>query len=330
MKTLILEALRSTDGYLSGQELSERFSVSRTAIWKKIRQLQEEGYQIRAVSKRGYKLVSSPDSVSEEELSSLIKTEWVGKTVKYYPSVTSTNQIAKQLAEEGAPEGMLVVTDEQTAGKGRSGRTWETPRGETIAMTLILRPKVPPERISMVTLVAGMAVAEGIRNLTGLDAGIKWPNDVVIGGKKISGILTEMTTDMESVSYIVVGIGINTGEASFPEELADKATSLFMELPRRERDKVRRSELIAEIMSRFEYFYSLFTRTGDLSLLKDSYEGMLVNRGRTVRVLSPGCEYDGTAEGITDMGELLVRRECGTVEKVYAGEVSVRGMLGYV
>ena len=331
MKEAILRALREADGYLSGQELAGKLSVSRTAVWKNIRQLQAEGYKIEAVSNRGYRLVESPDNVTEEELTSLLDTEWIGAQVYCYDQVTSTNQVAKALAEEGAADGALVVANEQTAGKGRYGRHWGTPAGKTIAMTLILRPKLPPEQISMVTLVAGMAVAQACREICHVDACIKWPNDVVVNGKKICGILTEMTTDIHSVSYIVVGIGINTRVSDFPPELCDKAASLHREMERLGYDaSFRRSELIAAVMKCFEMLYTQFLKTGDLSSLKDCYEQLLVNRDAVVRVLSPGNEYTGRAEGINDRGELLVRREDGTLEKVYAGEVSVRGVLGYV
>ena len=331
MKEAILRALREADGYLSGQELAGRLSVSRTAVWKNIRLLQAEGYRIEAVSNRGYCLVESPDRVTEEELTSLLDTEWVGRKVKCYDQVTSTNQVAKALAEEGASDGTLVVANEQTAGKGRYGRRWGTPAGEAVAMTLILRPKLPPEQISMVTLVAGMAVAQACREICHVDAVIKWPNDVVVNGKKVCGILTEMTTDMHSVSYIVVGIGINTRVSAFPPELADKAASLHREMELIGYEvPVRRSEIIAAVLKYFEKAYTQFLETGDLSALRGGYEKLLVNKGCAVRVLSPGNEYTGKAEGINERGELLVRREDGILEKVYAGEVSVRGVLGYV
>lgn len=326
MKTKILRALREQEGYVSGQELCETLQVTRAAIWKRIKQLQQEGYEIEAVSNRGYRIVGCPDTIAAEEVESRLETAWIGRPVRYFEEITSTNQYAKKIAEEGAPEGTLVIADEQTQGKGRSGRSWKTPSGTAIAMTLLLRPKLPPERISMVTLVMGLAVTSACRALYGLPVGIKWPNDVVINGKKLCGILTELSMELTAVNYVVIGIGINVNVQEFPEEIAGTATSLLLELGRVE----NRAELIAVCMKYFEEYYEQFLQTGDLSGLLEQYNKLLLNKGRKVRVLEPGHEYVGTALGISGKGELLVRREDGTETRVYGGEVSVRGVYGYV
>ena len=326
MKSRILEALRESGGYVSGQELSERFGVSRTAVWKNIRQLQEEGYVIEAVTNKGYRIVSSPDILTSEEVSSRIDTKMAGCEVVCLESVDSTNQVVKKMAEEGAREGTLVIADRQTAGKGRSGRVWETPRGSAVAMTLLLRPPLPPERISMVTLVMGMAVAEAVRETTGLDAGLKWPNDVVIGSKKVCGILTEMSAEMTCVNYIVIGVGINVNMTSFPEEISGIATSLALE----SKKEWPRAPLIACVMKHFEAFYEAFLESGDLAPLKERYNRLLVNAGREVKVMDPQGSYTGTASGIDDLGRLIVTDSEGRIKEVYAGEVSVRGLYGYV
>ena len=322
----VLKALREKDDYVSGQELCERFQVSRTAVWKRIRQLQAEGYEIEAVPNRGYRISGCPDVIAAEEVGSRLKTKWMGRPVRYFEVIDSTNRYAKKAAEDGAPEGLLVIGDEQTAGRGRSGRHWTTPPGTAIAMTILLRPEIAADRIAMTTLVMGLAVTQAVRELYDIPAGIKWPNDVVIDGKKICGILTEMTTDMVSVSYIVVGVGINANMDAFPEELQSTAASLKMVLGH----EVNRAELIAAVMQHFEYYYEQFLAAGDLSAVMERYNELLLNRGRKVRVLEPGHEYTGMAEGIDSMGELLVRREDGTLARVYAGEVSVRGVYGYV
>ena len=347
MKKELLTLLRTADAPVSGQELSTQLGVSRTAVWKQINTLKEEGYEIE-VSRRGYRLVDLPDVVTAGAVESLLADTRLGHPVRYYESITSTNQYAAALAQEGAPEGLLVTADEQTAGRGRSGRVWTTPPGSTVMMTLLLRPSVSPERVSMVTLLMGIAVAEACRELYGVDAGIKWPNDVVIGGRKVCGILTEMNLDCEipRVSHIVIGVGINVNVSSFPEELSGKATSILIEkcaaraprshahhAPRaKEKDgqEFRRAELIAEVIRRFEQVYDIFLQTEDLSALKDRYEALLVNRGRAVCVLEPKQSWTGVAEGINESGQLLVRREDGTLSPVYAGEVSVRGVYGYV
>ena len=326
MKSQILEKLRTAGDYVSGQELCRQLGVSRTAVWKQIRRLEEEGYNIEAVPRKGYRIVGSPDAITADEILSRLKTKWVGRKVCYFASIDSTNQYAKKAGEENEPEGLLAVADEQTAGKGRSGRHWTTPPGTTIAMTLLLRPKIAPERISMVTLVMGMVVAKACRDLYGVDAKIKWPNDVVLGGKKLCGILTELSAELMAVNYIVIGVGINVNLREFPEEIRSTATSLALELGH----DVNRAELIAAVLDRFETYYEAFLAAQDLSGLMEEYNAMLVNTGRGVRVLEPGNEYTGTALGIDELGRLLVGKEDASVEKVYAGEVSVRGIYGYV
>ncbi|MDY3920411.1 MAG: biotin--[acetyl-CoA-carboxylase] ligase [Candidatus Limivivens sp.] len=325
MKSEILKILRQSDEFVSGQELCEHFGVSRTAVWKAINQLKAEGYQIEAVSNRGYHLVESPDILSEESIGSLLQTEWAGKKLYCLETVDSTNNYAKKLAEEGAPHGTLVLAERQEAGKGRRGRVWQTPKGTAIAMTILLRPDIRPEKASMLTLVMGLAVAKACREILELETQIKWPNDVVIRGKKICGILTEMSAEMLEIHYLVIGTGINVNMTEFPEELKTTATSLRLETGR----EVDRAKLAAVCMKHFENAYEIFRKTGDLSGLKAEYESMLVNRNQKVCVLEPGHEYTGTALGINDQGELLVETETG-IRAVYAGEVSVRGVYGYV
>ncbi len=331
MKEKILKALRGSRGFISGQQLCEMLGVSRTAVWKHIRQLQSEGYEIEAVTNRGYRLVGSPDILASREVESYLTSQWIGRPILYFSSTDSTNLAAKRLGEDGEKEGALVIADEQTAGRGRSGRRWETPAGANIAMTLLLRPKIAADRISMITLVMGMAVAQAVRSLYDLPAMIKWPNDIVIGSRKLCGILTEMSAELTGsgsaqpkVNYIVIGTGINANQREFPEELREKATSLIMELGH----PVDRAKLIAQVMQLFEEYYSLFAGTQDMTPLRDSYNAMLVNTGREIRVLEPGKEYEGTAEGINDRGELMVRLPDGQLRAVYAGEVSVRGIYG--
>ena len=326
MKEELLSLLRERNEYVSGQELCRHFGVSRTAIWKAVNRLKEAGYEIEAVPNKGYRVLSCPDSVAAVEVSSLMETDVIGRDVRYMETIDSTNLYARRLGEDGAAEGVLVVADEQTAGKGRSGRHWTTPPGSAIAMSVLLRPRIAPERISMVTLVMGLAVAKAVRVLYGLDALIKWPNDVVVNGKKICGILTEMSAELMAVNYIVIGVGINSNMKEFPEEIRTTATSIALELGR----DVSRARLIAEVMKHFETLYRSFLETSDLSGIMSDYNTILVNIGRRVRVLEPGNEYSAKALGIDRNGRLLVRTDEGTVRDVYAGEVSVRGIYGYV
>lgn len=325
-KTKILKTLRNTDGYLSGQELCEQLGISRTAVWKYMKQLKEEGYEIQSVQNKGYCLMEVPDVLGESEIKSRMETQWVGQRVYFYEEIDSTNTQAKRLAEEDAPSGTLIVSDCQLKGKGRRGRVWTSPKGEAIYMTILLRPQIRPDRASMVTLVMGLSVVQAIRNVLGLETSIKWPNDVVLNRKKLVGTLTEMSAQMDYIEYMVIGTGINANMTEFSEELKDKATSLRMEMGR----SVNRASLIAESMKCFEKNYEIFEKNQDLSGLIEDYQAVLANLNQPVRVLEPGHEYSGIARGINEKGELLVEREDGTVTAVYSGEVSVRGLYSYV
>lgn len=326
MKGEILKLLKETDGYVSGQELCRRFGVSRTAVWKVINQLKEEGYEIEAVRNRGYALKGAGDVLSEAELLSCLKTEWAGGRTVYFDATDSTNVQAKRLAEAHAPHGTLVVSDRQDGGKGRRGRSWASPSGVGIWMSLILRPEIAPSSASMLTLAAALAVREGIQEETGLSPLIKWPNDLVLNGKKICGILTEMSTELMEIQYVITGIGINVNQREFPSEIRDTATSLSLEAGR----CFRRSSLIAAILKAFEKDYTAFLKTGDLSLLLEEYNACLVNRGKEVCILDPSGEYRAVAEGIDESGSLLVTLPDGTRREIISGEVSVRGIYGYV
>ena len=326
MKGEILKLLKETDGYVSGQELCRQFGVSRTAVWKVMNQLKEEGYEIEAVRNRGYALKGFADVLSAEEIMSSIHTEWAGRQVVYFDETDSTNIQARRLAEQKAPHGTLVVADRQNGGRGRRGRGWTSPSGVGIWMSLVLRPKISPASASMLTLVAALSVREGIEKETGLLAGIKWPNDLVLNGKKICGILTEMSTELMEIQYVVPGIGINVNQTEFPDEIKETAASLYLES-----GKIwKRSGLIAAIMEAFEKNYDIFLETGDMSGLMEEYNQYLVNRGKEVCVLAPQGEYRAMADGINREGSLLVTRADGTREEIISGEVSVRGIYGYV
>ena len=318
--------LRESGGYISGQQICEKFGVSRTAVWKVIRRLQEEGYQVEAVRNKGYRIVDSPDVMTEEELKSLMRTRWAGRNIVYYKETDSTNLRIKQLGDEGAPEGTLAVADSQSAGRGRRGRTWDSPAGSSIYMSVLLRPRILPDRAPMLTLVMACSVAEGIMDCEDVKVQIKWPNDIIINGRKLVGILTEMSTQIDYINHVTVGVGINVNMTEFPEEIRGTATSLRLETGH----VVKRARLIAAIMERLEQNYGIFLQTEDMSGLMEKYSSLLVNQGKEVMVLGAKEEYKAYAVGINNTGELIVRREDGTEEAVYAGEVSVRGVYGYV
>lgn len=326
MKEEILRLLRSADGYISGQELCNRFGVSRTAVWKAINQLKEAGYEIEAQQNKGYRLMAAPDLMTEAEIKSLMHTEWVAKEVLYFDTIDSTNTKAQELAEKGYQSGTLVVADKQESGKGRRGRSWVSPSGTGIFMTLMIKPDINPNNASMLTLVAALAVAKAITSVTGEEAMIKWPNDIVINGKKVCGILTEMNAQFDYINHIVVGIGINVHNESFPEEISQMASSLMIEAGGK---RFHRAQIIAETMAYFEQYYDTFLKTQDLSALVREYDKLLVNRNKSVRVLDPKEPFDGKAMGITPKGELIVDT-WESRKLVSSGEVSVRGIYGYV
>ena len=274
--------------------------------------------------KESYEEIVTDGIYNETTIADQIHTKWAGKTVHFARETDSTNLWIKRLAKEGAPEGTLALAEFQSAGRGRLGRSWEVPEGTSVMMSILLRPKFEPQYAPMLTLVMGMAVAKAVKKL-GFDVSIKWPNDVVVSHKKICGILTEMGVRDGKIDYAVIGVGINVNIREFPEEMADKATSLYLESGR----EFDRSQIPGLVMEAFEEYYEKFAATCDLSGLKEEYESILANYDQPVRVLAKE-PYEGVARGITDGGELLVEKNDGTIVAVSAGEVSVRGLYSYV
>ena len=274
--------------------------------------------------KESYEEIVTGSIYNETTITDQIHTKWAGKTVHFARETDSTNLWIKRLAKEGAPEGTLALAEFQSAGRGRLGRSWEVPEGTSVMMSILLRPKFEPQYAPTLTLVMGMAVAKAVKKL-GFDVSIKWPNDVVVSHKKICGILTEMGVRDGKIDYAVIGVGINVNIREFPDEMADKATSLYLESGR----KFDRSQIPGLVMEAFEEYYEKFAATCDLSGLKEKYESILANYNQPVRVLAKE-PYEGVARGITDGGELLVEKTDGTIVAVSAGEVSVRGLYSYV
>ena len=274
--------------------------------------------------KESYEEIVTDGIYNETTIADQIHTKWAGKTVHFARETDSTNLWIKRLAKEGAPEGTLALAEFQSAGRGRLGRSWEVPEGTSVMMSILLRPKFEPQYAPMLTLVMGMAVAKAVKKF-GFDVSIKWPNDVVVSHKKICGILTEMGVRDGKIDYAVIGVGINVNIREFPEEMADKATSLYLESGK----EFDRSQIPGLVMEAFEKYYEKFAATCDLSGLKEEYESILANYNQPVRVLAKE-PYEGVARGITDGGELLVEKTDGTIVAVSAGEVSVRGLYSYV
>lgn len=262
----------------------------------------------------------------EEIISRGLKSRFMGRKLICLETTDSTNIQARNLAEAGEPEGTLVVAETQKAGRGRRGRIWNSPKNTGIFMSFLLRPQIMPANASMITLVAGLGVRKAILQVTGLETLIKWPNDIIWEGKKLCGILTEMPAVYGEISYVIVGIGINANMESFPPDIREKACSLRQAVGH----CISREELTAEVCNAFEQYYEIFLQTGDLSALCGEYNSCLVNCGKTVRILGYDSEYEAQAIGINEKGELLIRHPDGRPETVVSGEVSVRGVYGYI
>ena len=323
LKNDVLKILLSNKSHISGQEISKRLNVSRTAVWKAVSSLKNEGYIIESINNRGYLLIQKNDVLNQVEIEQSMHKDFKSPKVIYLNTVDSTNNYAKSLSD-CEPEDFLVVSDTQTLGKGRRGRNWVSPSGVGIWMSLCIRPQILIEHASMITLVMALSVCEAIEDLYSLECNIKWPNDIVINSKKISGILTEMSSDIDGIKYIISGVGINANNKDFPKDISDIATSLYIESG----IHIRRADLIAKVIYYFYQNLSIFLLTEDISELKSKYESRLINVGRKVQIIDPKACYNAEALGIDNDGALLVKKD-GKVLRIISGEVSVRGLYGY-
>lgn len=322
----ILKLLKEKDEFMSGQDLCDFLGISRTAVWKAVKQLKEEGYEIESVPNRGYHMVGMPDIITPEEIKSLLKTRELGREICCYEKVDSTNTMAKKLAESEGIHGLLVTADVQSAGKGRRGKHWESQPGTGVWMTLLLRPDIAPENASMLTLTAALAVSDAIRETTDLQSYIKWPNDIIVNGKKVCGILTEMSSEADYINYIIIGIGINVNMEEFPDSIKDIASSLFLEGGK----KIHRSTLIAAVLEHFEPHFEAFLQNQSIKAMREEYNKQLINCNKKVKIMETGREYTAVALGVDELGRLLVELPDGEQKAVVSGEVSVRGLYGYI
>lgn len=315
MEEAILNALKNRPGeFVSGEELSRMAGVSRTTIWKEIEKLRAEGYKILAQPHSGYHLVAVPDRLTAQELSWNLRTEKIGRRIYAYDTTDSTMDVAQRLAAAGEPEGSVVFAEGQGKGRGRMGRAWISPKGKGIYCSLILRPPLQLTEISKITLMAAVAVARAVEAATGLKPEIKWPNDLLIGGKKLAGILTELNAELNRVNYVVLGIGMNVNTPA--DKLPATGTSLLQEMG----EKVNRLELARQLLAQLDKTYTQFLREGMPPVLEAwrRFAGFL---GQRVRVVVEGRVLDGQALDVDPSGALLVRTDTGLVESVSAGEV---------
>lgn len=326
MKKKILRRLKNGDEFISGEKLSEEFHMTRSGIWKYINMLKEDGYVIESVPRNGYRILSSPDILTFEEIEEYLSTEFLGRKIYYYDTIDSTNKEAKKIAPL-EDEGTLVIAEEQIEGKGRLGRNWISPKGKGIWMSIVLKPDVEPFKVGAITLLAAAALYNGLKNM-GIDSEIKWPNDILIKGKKVSGILTEMSAELNMLNYIVMGIGINVNleEDDIPEELKEKATSIKID----QKKEIDRKELLANILNEFEKLYIPFRDSGNTSKWIEICRKNSATIGKEVRIIRGNKEKRGKALDIDHKGELIVEFENGDIENIFAGEVLVRGINGYI
>lgn len=304
--------------FISGEYLSQTCNVSRTAVWKHIEELRQEGYQFEAVRRAGYRLVSSPDSISAEEIKAGLDTAKIGQTIYAHDTVNSTQLLAHEAASKGAAEGTLVIAEQQLGGKGRLGRPWHSPKGTGIWMSLILRPQMPLPKAPQITLLTAVAMAETIREELQLPVKIKWPNDLFLHGKKVCGILTELNAESDRINYLVIGIGINvnTVESDFPAELSHVATSLRIETGR----PIRRAGFIQAFCRCFEQKYRVYLSEGFEPVRKE-WEAHSYSLGRNVTVRTIHSSLEGKAIGLDPEGVLIVEDSDGNQHKVYSADV---------
>ncbi|HWL24895.1 MAG TPA: biotin--[acetyl-CoA-carboxylase] ligase [Ureibacillus sp.] len=318
---LLTRFLKAKDEPLSGQQLADEFGISRTAIWKHLQTLQDEGYTFDTVKKKGYVLTSKPDRVDPARISSYLTTKRLGHSAHYFEECTSTQTIAHQLARNGADDGTIVVAESQTEGKGRMTRPWESTKNKGIWMTVLIRPNILPHQAPQFTLIAAVAVVNAIKSLSNnINPEIKWPNDILINGKKCTGILTEMIAEMDGVQALLIGIGVNVNqnEEDFPDEIKNIATSLSIE----ENTKLDRSELIAAILHYLEKYTDIYLKSGfqPIKILWEEFSGTI---GKKIRATTLREVIEGIAIGITDDGVLQVKVENNEIKQIYSADIEI-------
>lgn len=309
--------------YVSGESISARLGITRAAVWKKITALRESGWEIESAGKRGYRLIPGDrlEPVLWEE--KLISARYGHGINRFEETVDSTNTQVKQMAVAGAPDGSLCLCECQTAGKGRLGRRWNSPAGQGLYVSVMLRPALSPAQAPLITLCAAMAMNQAVRETCGIDSGIKWPNDLVYQGKKLCGILLEISADPDRIEYVVIGTGLNIRKGAYPPELAHQAASLeeFTEAP-------FRRDILVHYLAALEGLIQRLEKDG-FSAFEEDYRRHSCTLGHKVHV-SGAVDLTGTAEAIDESGALMVRTEDGQLHRVLSGDVSVRGLMGYV
>ena len=324
-KSVIRAILDSGNDFISGEQLSKELGISRTAVWKHIKILKEEGYNIESVNKKGYRLVETPnDILKPDNIYHNLPTEFIGKRVIHFDTISSTNDYAKEIGNK-VNGGTLIISEEQTKGKGRLGKAWQSKAGDGVWMSLIIKPKIEPFRAPFLTLVAGASIVKALSNL-GVETSIKWPNDIIINNKKLCGVLTEMSAEMERVNYVVIGIGLNVKTMDFPNEIKDKATSLYKE----GYDYISRVDIVKQICIEFEKLYKGYILDGNKKDILDicRMHSPIINK--QVYLLKNNKKELVKCIDISENGNLIIKDRTGHVREIISGEISIRGVDGYV
>jgi BirA family transcriptional regulator, biotin operon repressor / biotin---[acetyl-CoA-carboxylase] ligase len=304
--------------FLSGEEISRRLKVSRTAVWKKIERLRSQGYEIEASTRSGYRLVRSPDLLTPLEVGSNLKTKWMGRKIHYFHSLDSTNTKAYQLAMDGAGEGEVIIAESQEKGKGRMGRQWFSPPFVNLYLSIILRPKILPHQASLMTLMAAIATTDAIQKYSGLAPSIKWPNDILLQDRKVAGLLNEILSETDRIHFMILGIGVNLNmdKKTFPKEIRARATSLKIETGQ----TVSRKAFLQTLLQELEDWYTVFLKKGSFSVL-NAWRDRTQIKGRQIKVVFPGETLKGVAVDIDSDGALILRTRDGSRRRILAGDV---------
>lgn len=321
---IIKVILNNKDNFISGEDLSNKLGISRTAVWKHIKKLKEEGYNIESVNKKGYRLVSFPgDLLTSENIKYNLQTEMIGDNIHHLQTIDSTNEYLKRIGDKST-DGTVVISEEQTRGKGRMGRTWQSKSGEGIWMSLLLKPNIIPFKAPFITLVAGVSVVTALRKLN-VPAQIKWPNDIILNDKKICGILTELSAEIERVNYVIVGMGMNVKNMYFSGELEHKATSLY-----KEGYVLQRVDIVDKILYEFEKNYIDYIENDNKEHVLNLFRQYSNIINKEIYLITNDKRELVTCIDINDSGNLIIKDKDNNIREIMSGEVSIRGINGYI
>ena len=316
--------LNSNSEFVSGEEISNKLGISRTAVWKHINILKAQGYEIESVNKKGYRLKEAPkDVLTKENILYNLNTKFIGRNIIHFDTIDSTNNYAKSIAND-ALDGTVIISEEQTGGRGRLGRSWNSKKYEGIWMSIILKPNILPSFAPFITLVAGASITKALRNL-GIEATIKWPNDIILNGKKMCGILTELSAEIERINYVVLGIGINVKTMDFPSDIKDIATSLY-----KEGHDTSRCDLVKNILEEFEVNYNSYISENNKLKTLDICRKYSAIIGKSIYAIKNDLKEEVKCIDINENGDLVVEDNKGHIKQIISGEVSIRGERGYI